>query len=203
MSAEENHTTREPEEITSGGERPQHAVDQARRRVFFFCHDPAVFAELHVAADLVTTVVAGGAIGIESNQSRQPAGAAVHFVDDLFVIDAFEQLPSERHAGRFTPLPELVEKAVGDQLQPLLDQLVVNFALLLDLFRGLELRGKAGLELAEADIVEAGGIDVVSGDPPGRLLTHLDCTINGPVGVLRVVDGNENLAVHRYLRRAA
>jgi len=77
----------------------------------------------------------------------------------------------------------------------------VDLALFLDLFGSLELRGKAGLELAEADIVETGGLDVIAGDSsrPPRLATYLDGTIDGPIGVLRVVDGNENLAVHHYL----
>jgi len=52
---------------------------------------------------------------------------------------------------------------------------------------------------AEADIVEAGGVNMVSGNPAVRLLAHLDRAIDGPIGVLRVIDGNENLAVHRYL----
>src|SRR2546425_11434520 len=99
---------------------------------------------------LVAAVVAGGAIGIEADEPRQPSGAAVHLVRDLFVIDAFEQLARESHTGRVAPLAQLIEEAVGDELQPLLDQLVMDLALLLDLLGGLEARGETGLELAEA-----------------------------------------------------
>jgi len=75
----------------------------------------------------------------------------------------------------------------------------VDLALFLDLCGRLELGGEAGLELAEADIVEPGGVDVIAGDAPACLAAHLDGALNGPIGVRRVVDGNEYLAVHRYL----
>src|SRR5207244_11589674 len=101
------------------------------------------------------------------------------------------------------PLAELIEEAVGDQLQALLDQLVVDLALLLDLFRRLELRGQAGLELAEADVVEAGGVDVVAGDATPGLATQLDRPGDRPVRVLGVVDGDEDLAVHPHLPLSA
>src|SRR6266550_974752 len=174
-------------------------ADQAGGRILILGDEASVLAELDVAAELVAAVVARGAIGIEADQARQPSRAAVHFVDDLFVVDAFEQLAGERHTGRFAALPELIEKAVGDELQPFFDQLVVDFALFLDLFRRLELRGEAGFELAEADIVEAGSVHMVTGDSAACLPTHLNGAVDGPIGVLRVVDGNENLAVHHYL----
>ncbi|HXF96639.1 MAG TPA: hypothetical protein VNI61_11130, partial [Gemmatimonadales bacterium] len=60
----------------------------------------------------------------------------------------------------------MVQETVGDELEALFDQLVVDLALLLDLFRGLEAGGEAGLELAKADVVQPGGIDVIPGDPP-------------------------------------
>src|SRR6058998_3172343 len=178
---------------------PSRRADQPGGRVLFFGHEPAVFAELHIAADLVAAVVARGPIRIEADQAGQAPGTAVHLVDDLFVVDALEQLAGERHSGGLAPLPELVQKAVRDELEAFFDQLVVDLALLFDLGGSLELRGKAGFELAEADIVEAGGVNVIAGDSPPRLATHLDGAIDGPIGVLRVVDGNENLAVHHYL----
>ena len=100
------------------------------------------------------------------------------------------------HAGRLAALAELVEKAVGDELQPLLDELVVDLALSLDLLGRLELRREAGLELAEADVVESRGVDVIPGDPPVGLLTELDRAIDRPVGVLRVVDRHKDFPVH-------
>ena len=115
------------------------------------------------------------------------------------ISDAFEQLACERHARRFATLPQLIEKAVGDQLQTFFDQLVVDLALFLDFVGGLELRGEAGFELAEANIVKARGIDMIAGDSAVGFPTHLDGAVDGPIGMLRVVDGNENLAVHHYL----
>ena len=65
---------------------------------------------------LGATVVARGTIGIEADQAGEPAGAAVHFVHDLFVVDSLKQLPSEGDSGGFAPLSNLVQKAVGYQL---------------------------------------------------------------------------------------
>ncbi len=75
----------------------------------------------------------------------------------------------------------------------------MDLALFLDLCGRLELGGEAGLELAEADIVEPSGVDMVAGDSAACFPAHLNGAVDGPIGVLRVVDGNENLAVHRYL----
>src|SRR5713101_6491412 len=107
--------------------------------------------------------------------------------------------PGSRPAPRFTSFVELIEEAVGEELQTLFDQFIVDLALFLDLCGRLELRGEAGLELAEADIVEAGGVDMVAGNAPAGLAAHLDGAVHGPIGVRRVVDRNEYLAVHRYL----
>jgi len=74
--------------------------------VLIFGNEPAVLAEFDVAADLVTAIVAGGAVGIEADQPRQPSGAAVDLVDDLFVVDAFEELPRERHVRGFAALAQ-------------------------------------------------------------------------------------------------
>src|ERR1051325_4652041 len=142
---------------------------------------------------------ARGAIGVEADQPGKPAGAAVHLVDDLFVVDAFQQLARQSHARRLAALPQLVEKAVRDQLQTFFDQLVVNLALLLDLVWGLEPGGKAGLELAKADVVEAGGVDVISGDAACGFATQLDGPVHRPVRRTGVVDRDEDLAVHRHL----
>src|SRR5207249_5395970 len=60
-----------------------------------------------------------------------------------------------------------------NQLQTFFDQLVVDLALLLDLVWGLEPGGEAGLELAKADVVEAGGVDVISGDAACGFATQI------------------------------
>src|SRR5229473_1642140 len=94
---------------------PARRADEPGSAVFVFRDEPAVFAELDVAADFVAAVVARGTIGIEADEAGKPAGAAVHLVHDLFVVDAFQQLPGEAHAGGLAASPELVEKAVGDE----------------------------------------------------------------------------------------
>src|SRR5207237_10805458 len=95
--------------------------------------------------------------------------------------------------------PQRVEKAGRDQLQSLFDQLVVDLALLLDLVGSLEPGREPGLELAKADIVEAGGVDVISGDAAVGLAAQLDGPVDCPVRRTRVVDRDEDLAVHRHL----
>ncbi|HYX82962.1 MAG TPA: hypothetical protein VE714_11255, partial [Gemmatimonadales bacterium] len=86
-----------------------------------------------------------------------------------------------RDTCRFTALPKLIQKAVRDELKAFFDQLIVDFALLLDLFGSLELRGQAGLELAETDIVKSSGVDVISRDPAAVRLTHFDRTVDRPI----------------------
>src|SRR6185436_731142 len=96
-------------------------------------------------------------IGIETDEPGETTLAPVQFVHDLFVVDPFQQLAGEIDAGGFAPLTELIQEAVGDELEALLDQLVVDLALALDLFGGLELRGESSLELAETHVMEPRG----------------------------------------------
>src|SRR5439155_497723 len=140
------------------------AADEAGGLVLVFGDEPAVGADLDVAAGFGAAVVAGRAVGVEPDESREAPRAAIHLVDDLLVIDPLEQLPGDADPRRRALLPELIEEAVGDELQALLDQLVVDLALPLDLVWRLLLRGQAGLQLAEADVVEASGVDVVAGE---------------------------------------
>jgi len=126
-------------------------------------------------------------------------GAAIHLAHDLFVVDPFEELAGQRHARGVAPLPDLIEETVGDQLETLLDQLVVDLALLLDFFRGLELSGETGFELAESDVVEARRVYVISSDATAGMTTQLKRPIDGPVRMLGIVDGCEDLTIHRHL----
>src|SRR5947208_3582096 len=142
------------------------------------------YSDPPVAAHALAAVVARGAVGIEADQSRQPARAPVHLVHDLFVVDPLEQLARERHAPRFTALAELIQKAVGDQLEAFLDQLVVDLALLLDLLRSLELGGQTGLELPKPDVVEAGRVHVVAGDTTAGLVAQPDRPVDRPIRML-------------------
>src|SRR5688572_23867949 len=155
--------------------RAPRRADDLRGLVFLLGHNAAVVAEPNVGAPAFGAVVARGAIGIEADETGEAAGAAVHLVDDLLVVDALEELPSERHAGALAALAELVQEAVGDELQPLLDQLVVDAASALDLLGRLELRRESGLELAKAHVVQTGGIHVIARDASAGALAQFDC----------------------------
>ena len=171
-------------------------ADEAGGLVLVFGDEPAVGADLDVAAGFGAAVVAGRAVGVEADESREAPRAAIHLVDDLLVIDPLEQLPGDADARRRALLPELIEEAVGDELQALLDQLVVDLPLLLDLIGSLKLGRQPGLELAKPDIVEARRVDMITGEPAARAAADLDRPVDGPVGVLRVVDGGEDLPIH-------
>ena len=161
--------------------------------------DAPSFAEAHVAAHLVAPVVARGDVRIEADEARQVALTRVHLAHDLLVVDAFQQLARQRHAGIPAAAVDLVEEGIGDELQPLLDQLVVDLALALYLGLGLKLGGKPGLELAEADVVQARGIDVVAGDVSVGARSEFDGAIHRPVRPGRVVHRHEDLTVHGCL----
>ena len=125
----------------------------------------------------------------------KPSLAAIHLAHDLLVVDSLEELTRDRNAGALAAHRQLVEEAVSDELQPFLDQLVVNLSLAFDLFRGLKLRGEAGLELSEADVVETRGVDVISGDAPAGGAADFNGSIESPIGVWRVIDGNEDFPI--------
>src|SRR5256886_14024124 len=78
---------------------PAGRADEPGSAVLVFRDEPAVLAQPDVAADSVAAIVARGTIGIEADQAGEPAGAAVHFVHDLFVVDSLKQLPSEGDPG--------------------------------------------------------------------------------------------------------
>jgi hypothetical protein len=99
---------------------------------------------------------------------RRP-GPPVRLADDLLVVDPLEELAGERDPRLAAAPLGLVEEGVRDELEALLDQLVVDLALTPDLVGRLELRGEPRLELAEPDVVEPGGVDVVPGDAPVEL----------------------------------
>jgi hypothetical protein len=120
----------------------------------------------------------------------------VGLANDLLVVDPLDQLPGHRQAGGRALLLHLVEVRVADELESLLDQLVMHLALPFDLFGRLELGGKTGLELAEADVVEPGGVHVVAGEVAAGARAELDGAVDRPVGVLGIVDGNEHFTIH-------
>src|SRR4029450_4592159 len=136
----------------------------------------------------------------EAAHRGQAALAAVHLADDLLVVDPLEQLTREVDAGLLAAVADLVEKAVGDELQALLDQLVVDLALALDLLGGLELRGQPRLQLAEAHVVQARRIHVIGRDATPGEMGELDRAIDGPVRGLRGVHRHEDSPVHEPSR---
>jgi hypothetical protein len=157
--------------------------------------DASVLAQSHVAARLRSAVVARGAIWIESNESRQPPLAAIHLAHNLLVVDPFEELPRYADTGALAAQRELIEEAVGNELQPLLDQLVVDLSLALDLVLRLELRGESSFELSKPDVVEARGIHVIAGDAAAGRVADFDGALERPIGVWRVVYGNEDFPI--------
>src|SRR5690606_15437076 len=163
--------------------------------------EPAALADADVAADTVAAVVLARDVGVEPDQARQPSLAPVRLPDQLLVVDALEELARERNAGRVAAALDLVQEAVRDELEALLDQLVVDLPLPLDLLGSLELGGQARLELAEADVVEAGRVDMAARDPASGPTAYLDRALDGPRRVRGVVHGDEDLAVHDHLGR--
>jgi len=91
-------------------------ADQPGGGVLLLGNEAAVLAQLDVAPPPLAAVVARGAVGVEPDQARQAAGAPVHLLDDLLVVDAFEELANERDARCFAALADLIQEAVGDQL---------------------------------------------------------------------------------------
>src|SRR5262249_45317753 len=94
--------------------------------------DAAVLSELHVGAHRAAAVVLECDVRIEADQARQAADAAVRLAHDLLVVDPLEQLARERNARGLAALVGLIEERIGDELEALLDQLVVDLALTLD-----------------------------------------------------------------------
>ena len=171
----------------------------ARELVLLFLilgHQAAALAQLDVRPLLFAAVVVVGDVRIEADEARETSAAAVRLVDDLLVVDALEELPRDGHSGFGTAAVELVQEAVGDELQPLLDQLVVDLPLPADLGRFLELGRKPDLELAEPDVVEARGVDVGAGDAAPEASAEFDGAVDGPVRLARVIDRDKYLSIH-------
>ena len=118
-----------------------------------FTDDASVLAQANVAPDGVSAVVLVGDVGVEADETGEAARADVGLAHDLLVVDALKELAGEGNASGLAALLGLVQKRVGDELEALLDQLVVDLALALDLCGRLELRGESSLQLTEANVV--------------------------------------------------
>ena len=175
---------------------PSGGAHQLRRVVLVLGEDAPVLVQLDVAAHLVAAVVARRLVRVEADEAGEASLALVHLGHDLLVVDPLEELAGEGNARRLATRPHLVEEAVRDELEPLLDELVVDLALPLDLLGSLKLGRQARLELPEAHVVEPRGVDVVGGDAPAGVAGHLDGTVDRPVRMLGVVHRHEHLCVH-------
>ena len=145
-------------------------------------HDAAVRAQADVAPHGASAVVLVRDVGIKADQAREAASPAARLADDLLVVDPLEELAREGNARRLAAPLGLIQEGVRDELEPLLDELIVDLALPLDLFGSLELRGEPGLELPEAHVMEPRRIDVVTGDPAPGAAAQLDRPVDGPAG---------------------
>ena len=168
--------------------------------VLVLSDDPTLLVDLDVTTHLVSAIVFVGDVRVEADQARESTLAAVGLTDDLFVVDALEELPCERNALCLAELVGLVQKRVRDELQALLDQLVMNLPLTLDLLRRLKLGGEACLELPEPHIMETRSIHVVTGDSTLGTLADFDRPGDGPIRVIGVVYWNKNLSIHTCLQ---
>jgi hypothetical protein len=152
--------------------------------LFFLPHfDSPMPVQPDILPPALTAIVIGRGIGIESDQARQPAAPLIGLFGDLFVMDAFQELPSEGDAGMEAALLQLVEKGIGNELQPLLDELVVHLALMFQFLGRLELGRQARLQLTEPHVMQARGIDVIAGDAAAALAAYLDGPVYGPIGI--------------------
>src|SRR5436305_14516337 len=91
--------------------------DQLRRFVFVLGNDAPIFAELHVAARLRAAVVTCRAVRIEADQSRQSSFTAIYLPNDFLIVDSLEELARDGNTRAIATHRELVEEAVGNELQ--------------------------------------------------------------------------------------
>ena len=144
---------------------------------------------------------------LRTRLTSQPVGAhrtqiipvRVDLADDLLEMDPLEQLALYIDVGLDALLFHPVEERVADQLQPLLDQLVVDLPLTLDLFLTLEPGGQPRLQLTKSDIVELGGVNMIAHQPGLELLGELERPVYRVVAFQRVITRDENLFVHARL----
>ena len=120
----------------------------------------------------------------------------VDVLDDDLEVLALEGAADELDVVLLAEGLEDVYVGVGDDLESLGDELVVDLALPLHLVLVAELLGEPGLHLAEADVVHLGGVGVATRDPAPELPRNVDAYDARLVGVVRVVDRDVDLFVH-------
>ena len=122
--------------------------------------------------------------------------AGVHVLDDDLEVLAFQGAPDQLDVVLLAEGFEHVYIRVGDYLQTLGDELVVDLALPLHLVLVAELFWEPALHLPEAHVVHLGGVGVATRYPPAELARHVDSYDARLVGVVRVVYRDVNLFVH-------
>src|SRR5215216_1004646 len=123
--------------------------------------------------------------------------ARVHVLDDDLEVLAFEGATHQLDVVFFTERFQHVYIRVGDYLEALGDELVVDLALPLHLVLVAELLGQPALHLPEAHVVHLRGVGVAAGDPATELARHVHPDDARLIGVVRVVYRDVNLFVHR------
>src|SRR5829696_5970346 len=120
----------------------------------------------------------------------------VHVLDYDLEVLAFQRASHQLDVVLLAERLEHVDVGVGDDLQALGDELVMDLALPLHLVFVAELLGEPALHLAEADVVHLRGVGVATRDPAPELPRHVDPDDARLVGVVRVVDRDVDLSVH-------
>src|ERR687898_762996 len=120
----------------------------------------------------------------------------VDVLDDDLEVLAFEGAPHELDVVLLAERLEHVDVGVGDDLESLGDELVVDLALALHLVLVAELLGEPALHLTEAYVVHLGGVGVATRDPSPEGARHVDADDARLVGVVRVVYRDVDLFVH-------
>src|SRR5918998_971698 len=120
----------------------------------------------------------------------------VHVLDDDLEVLAFQGAAHQLDVVLLAQGLQHVDVGVGDDLQPLGDELVVDLALPLHLVLVAELLGEPALHLPEADVVHLRGVGMTTSYPAPELPRHVDADDARLVGVVRVVYRDVDLFVH-------
>ena len=120
----------------------------------------------------------------------------VHVLDDDLEVLAFQGAADQLDVVLLAERLQHVYVGVGDDLQALGDELVVDLTLPLHLVLVAELLGETGLHLPEAHVVHLGRVGVTARDPAAELPRHVNANDARLVGVIRVVYRDVDLFVH-------
>src|SRR3712207_1846493 len=162
--------------------------------VFFF-NDPAT-TEIYTLSlhDALPIFLDGG--HPHRAHDHEVVVARVHVLDYDLEILAFERATHKFDVVLLAEGLQHVYIRVGDDLESLGDELVVDLALALHLVLVAELLGETALHLPEAHVVHLGGVGVATRYPSPELPRHVHPYDARLVGVVGVVYRDVNLFVH-------